>query len=161
MVSLIKSLKNVCVFLVTGIISLILLVNIIYAQDLGPVDDSEVETATASPIVVTTEPTPIERSDLTQKSEETTEPLKRILDEQALHSAWPGNPIKFAIRGAVDAGVPPNTIVLLLLLPGVAALIAAARHLIGLRGFGIFLPAALAVTFVATGPVVGIALFLI
>ena len=46
-------------------------------------------------------------------------------------------------------------------LPGVAALIAAARHLIGIRGFGIFIPASLAVTFLATGPVVGIGLFLV
>ena len=75
--------------------------------------------------------------------------------------AWPANPIKHAIRGAVSAGVPANTIVLLLLLPAVASIIASARHLIGLRGFGIFLPAALSVVFVATGPVVGIGLFLV
>jgi len=50
-------------------------------------------------------------------------------------------------------------IVLLLLLPFVATLIAAARHLIGLRGFGIFLPAALSIVFVAIGPVVGIVIF--
>jgi len=50
-------------------------------------------------------------------------------------------------------------LVLLLLLPFVATLIAAARHLIGLRGFGIFLPAALSIVFVAIGPVVGIVIF--
>ncbi|MEK7497364.1 MAG: 7TM domain-containing protein, partial [Patescibacteria group bacterium] len=66
----------------------------------------------------------------------------------------------YAIRNAIDVGVPTNTIVLLLLLPVVAFIIAASRHLVGLRGFGIFLPAALSVVFVATGPVVGIALFL-
>lgn len=71
------------------------------------------------------------------------------------------NPLKHAIRGAVEAGVPTDTLVLLLLLPLVAAIIAAARHMVGLRGFGIFLPAALSVVFVATGPVVGIGLFLI
>ncbi|KKP91654.1 MAG: hypothetical protein UR96_C0030G0009, partial [candidate division WS6 bacterium GW2011_GWC1_36_11] len=58
-------------------------------------------------------------------------------------------------------GVPANTLVLLLLLPVVAAVVAAARHLVGIRGFGIFLPAALSVVFVATGPVVGIGLFLV
>lgn len=71
------------------------------------------------------------------------------------------NPLKHAIRGAVEAGVPVETIVLLLLLPLVAAVIAAARHIVGLRGFGIFLPAALSVVFVATGPVVGLGLFLV
>src|SRR3989338_5008630 len=71
------------------------------------------------------------------------------------------NPLKYAISNAVAAGVEPSTIVLLLLLPVVASIIAGARHLIGLRGFGIFLPAALSVVFVATGPVVGIGLFLV
>lgn len=70
-------------------------------------------------------------------------------------------PIKYAIELAVGAGVPTNTIVLLLLLPFVASVIAAARHLIGLRGFGIFLPASLAVVFVAIGPLIGLVLFLV
>lgn len=71
------------------------------------------------------------------------------------------HPIQYAIRHALDQGVPIDNIVLLLLLPLVAAVIAAARHLIGLRGFGIFLPAALSAVFVATGPIVGIGLFLV
>ncbi len=71
------------------------------------------------------------------------------------------SPVKYAIARAVGAGVPPNTIVLLLLLPAVSALIALARNLIGIRGFGIFLPAALAVVFVAMGPILGIGLFLV
>jgi hypothetical protein len=87
--------------------------------------------------------------------------LEAILKSQSLGVVWPANPIKYAIRGAVAAGVPANTIVLLLLLPLIATVIAVARHIIGIRGFGIFLPAALAVVFVATGPVVGLALFLI
>ena len=70
-------------------------------------------------------------------------------------------PVKYALDRAIVAGVPANTIVLLLLLPLVALFIAAARHLIGIRGFGIFLPAALSVAFVATGPVVGIGLFIL
>ncbi|KKQ36783.1 MAG: hypothetical protein US53_C0037G0006 [Candidatus Woesebacteria bacterium GW2011_GWA1_37_7] len=105
--------------------------------------------------------TPPVRADITQKTEESADPFKKLLVEQKLDSIWPYNPVKYAIRNAVNAGVPPNTIVLLLLLPGVAALIAAARHIVGIRGFGIFLPAALAVSFVATGPVIGIGLFLV
>jgi len=112
--------------------------------------------ATLSP-----EPIPSPRPDITQRTEETLGPLEKLLTDQQLGSVLPFNFIKYAIRGAVAAGVPANTIVLLLLLPGVAALIAATRHLIGLRGFGIFLPAALSVVFVATGPIVGIALFLV
>ena len=107
-------------------------------------------------------PTPAPpRPDITQKTEETIEPLVELLREQKLGPVWPVNPLKYAIRAAVVTGVPANTIVLLLLLPLVAMVIAAFRHLIGLRGFGIFLPAALSVVFVATGPVVGIGLFLV
>lgn len=68
--------------------------------------------------------------------------------------------ISHAIQNSINNGVPENTIVLLLLLPIVATVIAGTRQLIGIRGFGIFLPAALSITFVAIGPLLGIALFL-
>lgn len=123
-----------------------------YAQRATP-------TASPSPTLTQT-PTPTHVPDLTEKTKETLGPLEALLEAQKLGPVWPYNPIKYAIRAAVEAGVPANTIVLLLLLPVIAAIIAAARHIVGLRGFGIFLPAALAVTFVATGPLVGIGLFL-
>lgn len=69
--------------------------------------------------------------------------------------------IQKAIEGAVLAGVPVNTIVLLLLLPIVAFVIALTRNIVGIRGFGIFLPAALSVVFVAVGPILGIGLFIL
>jgi hypothetical protein len=100
------------------------------------------------------------RVDITQKSVESLGPLEKLLKDQKLGSIWPFNPVKYAIRGAVAAGVPANTIVLLLLLPIVAFVIAFSRNVVGIRGFGIFLPAALSVVFVATGPFVGIGLFL-
>lgn len=91
------------------------------------------------------------------------QPAEELLAALALQA--PGevlaNPVKHLIRAAVQAGVSIETIVLLLLLPIVATLIATARHLIGIRGFGIFLPAALSVVFLAIGPVVGVALFLL
>lgn len=71
------------------------------------------------------------------------------------------SPVRYAIDQAIASGVPETTIVLLLLLPFIAFVIAFSRNVVGIRGFGIFLPAALAVTFVATGPVVGIGLFLV
>lgn len=80
---------------------------------------------------------------------------------QVLGPVWPANFLKYAIRGAINAGVPVNTIILLLLLPLVALVIAAARNIVGIRGFGIFLPASLSVVFVAVGPLVGIGLFLV
>jgi len=111
-------------------------------------------------LAVKVTPTPTSVPNLTEKSQETLGPFEALLKAQKLGPVWPLNPVKYAIKQAVAAGVPANTIVLLLLLPVVAAIIAAARHLVGLRGFGIFLPAALSVVFVATGPIVGIGLFL-
>jgi hypothetical protein len=115
-------------------------------------------TASATPAVTAT-PAPV--SDITQKTQETLGPLEKILKSQSLGSVWPGNPVKYAIRGAVASGVPANTIVLLLLLPIMTFVIAFSRNVVGIRGFGIFLPAALSVVFVATGPVIGIGLFLV
>ena len=99
--------------------------------------------------------------DITQKHPQIAESLEALLARQKLGPVWPANPLKYAIRGAVKAGVPANTLVLLLLLPLVALVIAVARNVIGIRGFGIFLPASLSVVFVAIGPWVGIGLFLI
>lgn len=82
--------------------------------------------------------------------------LSKIALEQS-----PSTPLKYAIRRSLESGVSVETIILLILLPIVGLIIAAARHLIGLRGFGIFLPASLSIVFLATGPVVGIGLFLI
>lgn len=118
-------------------------------------------TPTESP---TPSPTPTPeppRVDITQKSEETLGRLEMLLKDQSLGAVWPTNPVKYAIRGSVSAGVPANTIVLLLLLPVIAFVIAFTRNVVGIRGFGIFLPAALSVVFVAIGPIVGMGLFLV
>lgn len=68
--------------------------------------------------------------------------------------------LKHAIENSIASGVPENTITLLLLLPIIATVIATTRTIIGIRGFGIFLPAALSITFVAIGPFLGILLFI-
>lgn len=114
-------------------------------------------TASAS---ATLEPTiePV-RIDITQKTEDVVGPLEKLIQDQKVGMVWPFNPVKYAIKNAVNSGVPANTIVLLLLLPIVATVIAATRTIIGIRGFGIFLPAALSITFVAIGPILGILLF--
>lgn len=114
-------------------------------------------TATVS---ATIEPTEAPRVDITQKTEEVIGPLEKLIKEQEIGSIWPFNPIKYAIKNSVESGVPANTIVLLLLLPIVATVIAGIRQIIGIRGFGIFLPAALSITFVAIGPILGILLFM-
>ncbi|OGY17652.1 MAG: hypothetical protein A2900_05825 [Candidatus Chisholmbacteria bacterium RIFCSPLOWO2_01_FULL_50_28] len=85
--------------------------------------------------------------------------------EQYLAQKDPGplsinNFLQHAIRRAVARGVPATTLVLILLFPLVGAIIASARHLIGLRGYGLFTTAALSIVFLATGVTVGILFFL-
>jgi hypothetical protein len=145
--------KNIFINL---IVALFLVGFLVSKLALVKADSTPEPTATLIPT-----PTPEVRVDITQKSQEAAGPLEALLQKQSLGPALPINPIKYAIRSAVSAGVPANTIVLLLLLPLIATIIAVARHVIGIRGFGIFLPAALAVVFVATGPIMGISLFLI
>jgi hypothetical protein len=79
--------------------------------------------------------------------------------EQKLGPLGVTNFLRWAIRNAVNQGVPANTIVLLLLFPIIAAIIASARHIVGIRSFGIFTPAIISVAFLATGIVAGLLLF--
>lgn len=60
---------------------------------------------------------------------------------------------------AVEGGVPEETVMLIFLFPLITAIIAAFRHIIGLHGFGLFVPAILAVAFTAMGIVTGMLLF--
>lgn len=149
-----RKINIIATFITTFVLTFVVATSVL-AQSPSPTD-------TASPSAeLEAEPSPTPRPDITQTTEETVGPFEKLLAEQELGPIWPTNPVKYAIRAAVEIGVPPNTIVLLLLLPAVAAVIAATRHLVGLKGFGIFLPAALSVVFISTGPVVGIGLFLI
>src|SRR5258708_3977640 len=83
-----------------------------------------------------------------------------VLRGQSIGSVWL-NPMKYVIAGAIKSGVSAKTVALLLLLTVVTAFIAGVRHLVGLRSFGIFLPAALSVVFVVIGPLFGVGLFIL
>jgi hypothetical protein len=73
--------------------------------------------------------------------------------------SW-NNFLEHAIRYAISQGVPANVIVLVVLFPLIASFIAASRHVIGLRGFGIYIPAVLSVALVSTGIMAGILIFM-
>jgi len=115
---------------------------------------------TPAPAVSSPIPTPLVRLDITQPSTEAVEPLKSLVVNMNTGSVLV-NPLKHLVSRSVANGVPTNTLVLLLLLPTIATIVAGARHLVGLQGFGILLPAALGVTFLAVGPVAGLGLFLV
>lgn len=102
-----------------------------------------------------------EDKDITQTTPSVKGRLARLLDDNPIGPpAW-NNFIQHAIRQAVNQGVPANILVLLLLFPVIASFIAVSRHFIGLEGFGVYIPAVLAVTLLSTGIISGISLFVI
>ena len=101
------------------------------------------------------------RQDITERTSPIKDRLGAYLAEKPREKLNWHNFLQQAIRQAVEKGVSANTIVLVLLFPLVAGLIAAARHLLGLTGFGIFVPAMLSVAFLATGIRVGMLMFLV
>lgn len=85
--------------------------------------------------------------------------LESVLEERK-DFKWRGwNSISWLVREAVKRGVPAITIVLLLLLPLVATFVSGLHYLVGVSGYGIFMPTMIAVAFLATGTVSGLALF--
>lgn len=95
-----------------------------------------------------TEPNPVQKSK-----------LAAFLDQNPPGPLSWNNFLQHAIRYAVSQGVQPNVLVLVLLFPLIASLIAASRHIIGLRGFGIYIPAVLSVALVSTGIAEGLIIF--
>lgn len=99
------------------------------------------------------------KTDLTQPSEEVKGKLARFIEEHPVGELSWQNFLRYLIERGVSKGVPANTIVLIMLFPLAVTLVAASRHLIGIRGTGILTPALLAVAFLATGVWAGVVLF--
>ena len=99
-------------------------------------------------------------SDITEPSSVAKSKLSKYLEETPTNPLGPTNFVQHAIRTAVAKGVPANVLVLILLFPVVASMIAASRHIIGLQGFGVYIPAVLAVALLSTGIITGILLFI-
>lgn len=84
--------------------------------------------------------------------------MTSLLNSQKVESVLPFNFLKVAVRQAVEWGVSVNTVVLLFLFPLVASLVAFSRQVVGLNGFGMITPSLLAIAFLSTGGLVGIAM---
>lgn len=73
---------------------------------------------------------------------------------------WNGlNTMRVGIEIAQNRGVETNTIVLLLLLPLVATIVSVLHYIVGVSGFGSFMPTMMAVTMLATGIPGGLVLY--
>lgn len=68
--------------------------------------------------------------------------------------------MSFITQYMVNQGVPQETVVLLLMLPIVATIIAFARQIIGIKGFGIYTPLILSFAFLSTGLKYGLLFFI-
>lgn len=98
--------------------------------------------------------------DITETGGKQKDRLATFLDENPPQPLSWNNFVEHAVRYAVNNGVPANIIVLIILFPLIASFIAASRHVIGLRGFGIYIPAVLSVALVSTGLWVGLLMFI-
>lgn len=115
-------------------------------------------------LIPTVETTPIATVTATVIPEPTeiinniTEPSGKEIEVEEVK--WNGlNTFKVAINWAVNKGVSTNTMVLLLLLPLIATLVSFLHYVVGLSGYGIFMPTMIAVAFLATGIFGGLILF--
>ena len=119
------------------------------------VTDSEV--ASESSVVIESEP--VVKTDLTQPTEGVKSKLVKLIEEHPAGELSWNNFLRFFMERAVKQGVPANTLVLIILFPLAVTLVAASRHVIGIRGTGILTPALLSVAFLATGIWAGVILF--
>lgn len=123
--------------------------------NIGPIEAKTI-TSTVTPTV---EATP------TVTVVPTVVPVVNITEAKAMEieykvEKWNGfNALRVATGWAVNKGVSTNTLVLLLLLPLVATLVSFLHYVVGLSGYGIFMPTMIAVAFLATGVFGGLLLF--
>ena len=99
--------------------------------------------------------------DITETESTQKDVLVALLESKSIDTLSWYNFFQHAIRRAVETGVPANTLVLVLLFPVITSVIAGSRHIIGLRGFGVYTPAVLSVAFVSSGVINGVVLFLL
>jgi len=123
------------------------------------------DSATASDSAIATPSAAVERiqekkdNDITETSGKKKDALTAFLDEKPISELTWHNVLQHGLRRAINNGLPANIIVVLILFPIITSIIAASRHLIGLQGFGIYIPAVLSVAFVSTGITTGVAVF--
>ncbi len=115
------------------------------------------DSATASQSSKPIPPKP-QKSDITQPTKPKNKLERALLARPINHPSW-NNFITYIVQRSVQHGLPVNTIVLILLLPLAASLIAILRHIVGLRGLGIFTPTVLSVAFLSAGVEVGLIIF--
>lgn len=86
--------------------------------------------------------------------------LEHILSHQDIKKFTLANSIKFCLRQAVNQGLPLATILILFCLPLIGTLSDVLHYMVGLVGYGIYIPTMVAASFWSIGIVGGLVLFL-
>ena len=81
--------------------------------------------------------------------------------ERAISTLRPTNFMSFGLNFLVNRGVPINNIILILMLPVIATILAFARQVIGIKAFGLITPAMTTLTFLVMGLRYGLAVFIV
>lgn len=98
----------------------------------------------------------IKKEDITQPEEpEEKDKFLVLFNSRPANTLTPTNFIAFFVQRSVAAGVPANTIVLILLLPFLATFFAFARIVVGLTTMEMLVTIILSIAFIATGVTIG------
>lgn len=84
--------------------------------------------------------------------------ILQLFKQRPADTLTPLNAPAYLVQSAVKSGVPSRTIILILLLPMLATIIAFIRHVIGLPSIGMLVPVALSITLLSTGITAGLIL---
>lgn len=85
------------------------------------------------------------------EEEEAKREYLELFKSRPIDRVTPLNFMEYSVQYAVRQGVPANTIMLILLLPFLATIVAAFRYIIGLPSLGLLVPIAFSITLLATG----------
>jgi hypothetical protein len=101
----------------------------------------------------------IAEEDVTRPEEPATrDEILVLFERRPAKTLTPLNFAAFFVQESVRAGVPSRTIILILLLPMLATIIAFIRHVVGLPSIGLLVPIALSITLLSTGITAGLIL---
>lgn len=100
----------------------------------------------------------IQQEDVTRPEGPEDEQALRLFEQRPADNLTATNILAFLVQSSVKAGVPSRTVILILLLPMLATIIAFIRHVIGLPSIGMLVPAALSITLLSTGITAGLIL---
>lgn len=124
-----------------------------------PVIDTSITPEATDEATVASESANTAKEDVTKPEEpEEKEEVLQLFSKRPAPEPTLFNFMEYYVQYAVRNGVPANTIILILLLPLLATIVAFIRHIVGLPSIGMLVPIALSITLLATGITAGMIL---